>query len=92
MCANFPHRCAAVALKKKPTEYLKQLYYDSIVFTPEAMRHLIAEYGASRIVLGTDQPFPWNRTAVDHILATPGASEADLRGMLGETAAKLLKL
>jgi aminocarboxymuconate-semialdehyde decarboxylase len=90
VCANFPQRCAAVPLKKKPTEYLKQLYYDSIIFTPEAMRHLIAEVGVSQIVLGTDHPFPWNRTAVDHILATPGASETDLRAMLGETAAKLL--
>ena len=26
--------------QKKPTEYLRQLYYDSIVFTPEALRHL----------------------------------------------------
>ncbi len=34
-------------LKKKPTEYLKQLYYDNIMFTPEAMRYLVAEVGAS---------------------------------------------
>ena len=54
------------------------------------MRHLIAEVGASQIVLGTDQPFPWNKTAVDHILATPGASDADLAAMLGGTAARLL--
>ena len=90
ICANFPERCAAVALKKKPTEYLRQLYYDSIVFTPEAMRHLIAEVGVSQIVMGTDYPFPWNRTAVDHILATPGVSDADRAAMLGDTAARLL--
>ena len=45
VCANFPQRCTGAPLKKKPTEYLRQLYYDSIVFTPEAMRHLIAEVG-----------------------------------------------
>jgi len=90
ICTNFADRCAAVPLKKKPTEYLRQLYYDSIIFTPEAMRHLIAEAGVSQILMGTDAPFPWNRSAVDHILATPGASDADLRAMLGETAAKLL--
>jgi aminocarboxymuconate-semialdehyde decarboxylase len=90
ICANFPERCAAVPLKKQPTEYLRQLYYDSIVFTPEAMRHLIAEVGASQIMLGTDQPFPWNRTAVDHILATPGVSDAERAAMLGDTAARLL--
>jgi aminocarboxymuconate-semialdehyde decarboxylase len=90
ICANFRERCAAVPLKKKPTEYLRQMYYDSIVFTPEAMRHLIAEVGVGQIVLGTDYPFPWNRTAVDHILATPDASDAEKIAMLGGTAASLL--
>ena len=70
-CVTFPQRCTKT-LKKKPTEYLKQLYYDSMVFTPEGLRHLIAEVGASQIVMGTDYPFPWTKTAVDHILATPG--------------------
>src|SRR6266542_1928638 len=90
ICASFPNRCAAVPLKKKPTEYLRQLYYDSIVFTPEAMRHLIAEVGVGQIVMGTDTPFPWNRTAVDHILATPGVSDGDRAAMLGDTASRLL--
>ena len=43
-------------------------------------------------MLGTDYPFPWNPKAVDHLLATPGASEAELRAMLGETAARLLNI
>ena len=90
ICRNFPERCTGVPLKKKPTEYLRQLYYDSIVFTPEAMRHLIAEVGVSQILMGSDHPFPWNHEAVDHILATPGVSDAERAGMLGETAARLL--
>ena len=67
---TFPARCTK-ALNKKPSEYLKQIYYDSLVFTAEGLRHLIAEVGASQIVMGTDYPFPWTKTAVDHILATP---------------------
>ena len=77
-------------LKKKPTEYLSQLYFDSIVFTPEAMRHLVAEVGASQIVMGTDYPFPWTTTSVDHILDAPGLSDAERAAMLGDTAARLL--
>ena len=92
VCANFPQRCTGAPLKKKPTEYLRQLYYDSIVFTPEAMRHLIAEVGVSQIVMGSDYPFPWNTAPVDHILATPGASDADRAAMLGDTAARLLRI
>jgi len=90
-CVTFPARCTKT-LNKKPTEYLKQLYYDSMVFTPEGLRHLIAEVGAGQIVMGTDYPFPWTKTAVDHILTTPGLSDTERVAMLGETAAKLLAI
>ena len=51
-----------------------------MVFTPEALRHLAAEVGASQLMMGTDYPYPWTKTAVDHILDTPGFSDADKRG------------
>src|SRR6266404_4061869 len=36
-CLVFPEQCK-VKIKKKPSEYMKQLYFDTIVFTPEALR------------------------------------------------------
>jgi predicted TIM-barrel fold metal-dependent hydrolase len=39
-CLAFPDRCNKAPLKKRPTEYLRQLYFDSLVFTSEALRHL----------------------------------------------------
>ena len=89
ICVTFPDRYTT-SLEKKPTEYLRQLYFDSLVFTPEALRHLVAETGVSQIVMGTDYPFPWTRTSVDHILGTPGLSDADRVAILGGTAAQLL--
>ena len=89
ICTTFPDRCTR-PLAKKPTEYLRQLYFDSLVFTPEALRHLVAEAGPGQIVMGTDYPFPWTRTSVDHILGTPGLSDDERVAMLGATAAKLL--
>src|ERR1700730_4475456 len=88
---TFPNRVGPLP-KKKPTQYLKdgQLYFDSIMFTPEGMRHLIAETGVGQVVIGTDYPFPWNRVPVDHILSTPGLSDDDRIAILGGTAAKLL--
>jgi len=91
-CVTFPANCSATPLKKHPAEYLRQLYFDSLVFTPEALRHLIAQYGASQIVMGTDWPFPWTTTAVDHILKTPGMSVAEREAILGGNAAKLLRI
>ena len=69
---------------------MKQLYYDTMVFNPEGVRHLVAEVGASQLLVGTDFPYPWTKTAVDLILKTPGLSDADRVAILGGTAAKLL--
>ena len=85
-----PEMDTGVKLKKKPTEYLRDMYYDTLVFTPEALRHLAAEVGYDRLVIGTDHPIPWFSWSVDHILETPGFTDAERRAMLGETAAKLL--
>jgi aminocarboxymuconate-semialdehyde decarboxylase len=89
-CVTFPQNCNKTMPKKRPTEYLRQLYFDSLIFTPEALRHLIAECGVSQVMMGTDYPFPWTSTSVDHILNTPGLSDADRRAVLGENAARLL--
>jgi aminocarboxymuconate-semialdehyde decarboxylase len=89
-CVAYPDSCRAVPLKKKPTEYLRQVYYDSIVFTDEAMRHLIAEVGSSQMMMGTDHPFPWGNRSVDYILDTPGLSDAERAAVLGDTACGLL--
>ena len=91
-CLTFPDRCSKTPLKKRPSEYLRDLYFDSIVFTPEALRHLVAECGASQIVMGTDYPYPWTSMAVEHILGTPSLSDAERAAILGDTACKLLRI
>jgi len=92
-CSTQPTRCPGGefgTIKKKPTEYLKQMYYDTMVFTPEGLRHLVAEVGAERLVIGTDFPYPWTKTAVEHVLETPGLTDEQRVAILGGTAAKLL--
>jgi aminocarboxymuconate-semialdehyde decarboxylase len=79
-----------VKLAKKPTEYLRQMHFDTLVFTPQALRHLAAEVGTSQLVVGTDYPFRWTDKAVDHVLGTPGLSDAEKAAILGGNAAKLL--
>ncbi|MBS0522601.1 MAG: amidohydrolase [Proteobacteria bacterium] len=88
---TFPDRVGPLP-KKKPTAYLRdgQLFFDTIVFTPEALRHLIAESGVGQIMVGTDYPFPWTATEVDLVLSTPGLSDADRIAILGGTAQKLM--
>jgi hypothetical protein len=82
----------AINLKKKPTEYLRDMYFDTLVFTSEALRHLAAEVGTSQLVVGTHHPIPWHQNPVDHIMNTPGFTDEERIAMLGGTAAKLLKI
>ena len=100
-CGTRPEECATLPTKR-PTEYLKQLYFDSLVFTSDALRHLVAVCGASQIVIGTDYPYPWTATPgdarvprflpVDHVLGTPGLSDADRVAILGGNAANLFNI
>jgi aminocarboxymuconate-semialdehyde decarboxylase len=92
-CPTRPDLCPGGThgtIKRMPSEYLKQLYYDTMVFRPEGVRHLVAEVGARQLMIGTDFPYPWTKTAVDLILETPGLSDDDKVAILGGTAARLL--
>jgi aminocarboxymuconate-semialdehyde decarboxylase len=91
VCRTFPDRVGPLP-KRNPTAYLQggQLFFDTIVFTPEALRHLIAETGSGQIMIGTDYPFPWTSTEVDLVLSTPGLSDDERMAILGGTAARLL--
>ncbi|HXN69252.1 MAG TPA: amidohydrolase family protein [Bradyrhizobium sp.] len=92
-CFVSPQNCNAnITLKKKPSEYLNQLYFDAMVFTPEGLRHLVAQVGASQIVLGTDHPIPWEQHPVDHIFATTTLSDKQKVAILGGNAAHLFGL
>ncbi len=82
-------------IQRAPSEYLRgpQLYFDSLVYSPQNLRHIVSAAGASQIVIGTDFGFPVaSTTPIDTVLETPGLTAAEQRAILGENAARLLKL
>jgi len=82
-------------MKRKPSDYLKgpQLYFDSLVYSPQNLRHLVTSSGASQVVMGTDFAFPIaSTTPVDTVLATPGLTADEQVAILGGNAERLLKL
>lgn len=92
-CFVSPQNCdPAIELKKKPSEYVNQLYFDSLVFTPEALQYLVSQVGATQVVVGSDHPIPWAQRPVDHVLDTHTLSDDDKRAILGGNAARLLGL
>ena len=45
-------------LPKPPTSYLKKnVYVDSVVFTPHQLKYLVEVFGADKILMGTDYPY-----------------------------------
>jgi aminocarboxymuconate-semialdehyde decarboxylase len=77
--------------KKHPREYLHdQILADSMVFSPEAVRHLVAEMGPTQVVYGTDIPLVWPDT-IDNILDAQ-IPDAQKEMILGGNLVKLLKL
>jgi aminocarboxymuconate-semialdehyde decarboxylase len=48
----------AVDNARGPREYLHQMYFDSCVHDPQALRYLLDVAGDDRVMLGTDYPFP----------------------------------
>ncbi len=79
--------------QKKPSDYLKQIYFDSLVYRTQNLQHLIDEVGVSQIVLGTDYPYGMeNRNAVAHVLSVAGLTDEERDAILGGTLARLLKL
>ena len=89
-CFVSPQNCNPnITLKRKPSEYLNQLYFDALVFTPEGLRHLVAQVGASQVVLGTDHPIPWEQHPVDHVFATTTLTDKQRVAILGGNAARL---
>ena len=52
-----PDLCA-VDNPVNPREYLGRFYVDSLVHDPMSLDYLVKLFGANRIALGTDYPFP----------------------------------
>jgi aminocarboxymuconate-semialdehyde decarboxylase len=83
---------AKCANTKKPSEYLRNnILADTMVFSDEGLRHLVAEMGVSQVVYGTDVPFNWPVT-VDLVLNAKHLSDADKVAILSGNLQKLLRI
>ncbi len=83
---------ANCANTKKPSEYFRsQILIDTMIFSEEGLRHLVAEMGVSQVVYGTDVPFNWPVT-VDLVLNASFLSNAEKEAILGGTLARILKI
>jgi aminocarboxymuconate-semialdehyde decarboxylase len=79
-------------IKKKPTSYLKKLYFDTIVFTPHQLEYLVGLYGSDHILLGTDYPYDMAMTDPVGFIESAKLKRDEKAALMGGNAARLLKL
>jgi aminocarboxymuconate-semialdehyde decarboxylase len=79
-------------ITRPPSEYLRRLHFDSMVFDPEDLGRLIQRYGADHVLLGSDYPYDMGEDdPVGLVMAVPGLSDDERRAVLGGNAARLLR-
>lgn len=47
---------------QEPSSYLRKIWFDTVVHDPLALQHLLANAGATQVVLGSDYPFDMGST------------------------------
>ena len=78
-------------IQKRPTSYLKKLYFDTIVFTDHQLEYLVQQWGAGHLLLGSDYPFDMaTPDPVGHVMSARKISRADKAKILGGNAMRIL--
>jgi aminocarboxymuconate-semialdehyde decarboxylase len=72
-----------------PGEGFSRLYFDTVVYDPRAIRFLCDVAGPSKLMMGTDQPFPNAEAKPQELIQCCGLEAKDQTAVLGGTAAKL---
>ena len=86
-------RPEAGGISRKPSDYLKQIWFDTVVYDPLILRHMIDTVGASQIVVGTDYPYDMGDYDVHGLIdAVPGITDEERQQIFGLNAAQLLRL
>lgn len=80
-------------ISRLPSAYLRQLYFDTVLYRGESLAYLVRQVGSDRVLLGTDYPFDMGETdPVGYIGGVRSLSRAEKEQIWGGNAARLLKI
>jgi aminocarboxymuconate-semialdehyde decarboxylase len=81
------------ALPHPPTHYLKKVFVDTVVFTPNQLAALVETFGADHVLLGTDYPFDMAEAdPVGHVASVEEFDAKTVEAIAGGNAQKLLAI
>jgi aminocarboxymuconate-semialdehyde decarboxylase len=76
-----------------PSAYQRRLYYDCVTGSEAALRFLLDQVGADRVVLGSDWPFvPWHPSPVAWVQGLSSLTAEEKERILWRNLQSLLKL
>jgi aminocarboxymuconate-semialdehyde decarboxylase len=79
-------------IPQKPSEYLKKLYFDTIVHSVSALDYLVKVVGVNRVVVGTDYPMAMGDFESVNKVKQLNLADADQKKILGANAVCALNL
>jgi len=86
-------RPEARRIPQPPSAYQRRLYYDSVTGSEEALRFLLDQVGADRVVLGSDWPFvSWHPSPVAWVQGLKSLSQEEKERILWRNLEALLDL
>jgi aminocarboxymuconate-semialdehyde decarboxylase len=90
---NWHDRPGSRATPRPPSAYQKKLYYDSVTGDETALRFLIDQVGADRVVMGSDWPFvPWHPSPVAWLQGHASLTADEKEKILWKNLAELLDI
>jgi aminocarboxymuconate-semialdehyde decarboxylase len=82
-------RSDAHTCERAPSDYISELFYDALVYSPRGLRQLVDAAGASQVLLGTDYPFDMGVTDPVRRLDAACLEAADRELIASGNAARL---
>jgi aminocarboxymuconate-semialdehyde decarboxylase len=80
------------AIPRPPREYARRLYFDSLTLSAANLRFLVEQFGAERVVIGSDYPFDMGSDDPVHAVGEAGLPPAAREQIEGQTAVRFLGL
>jgi aminocarboxymuconate-semialdehyde decarboxylase len=75
-------------MKRKPTDYLRHIYYDSITYDVRSLKYLISIVGEDHVMLGTDWPH-WVHDTKGAFANTAQLPEGQMKKVRAENAVRV---
>lgn len=79
-------------IDRLPSDYLRNLYFDTNVFDSGMVKQLVSEFGAEHVLLGTDYPFDMGAADPLGFIEQVDLTDSERRLVLGGNVARLLKI